>query len=140
MDYDAVVVGAGPAGLMAARKVASKDFSVLILEKEKDLGTRACAEAVSVSAFETAEIPPSPSLISNTINGAYVFPPDEAKGVRISGGDYRGYILNKQQFLYALASQAVSAGADLKMQCEVKDVKMEGGSARSLIYSHKVFI
>ncbi|MEN3007148.1 MAG: NAD(P)/FAD-dependent oxidoreductase [Candidatus Methanosuratincola petrocarbonis] len=137
MDYDAVVVGAGPAGLMAARKVASKGFSVLILEKEKDLGTRACAEAVSVSAFETAEIPPSPSLISNTINGAYVFPPDEAKGVRISGGDYRGYILNKQQFLYALASQAVSAGADLKMQCEVKDVKMEGGSAKSLIYSHK---
>ncbi|MEN3061471.1 MAG: FAD-dependent oxidoreductase, partial [Candidatus Methanosuratincola petrocarbonis] len=46
MDYDAVVVGAGPAGLMAARKVASKGFSVLILEKEKDLGTRACAEAV----------------------------------------------------------------------------------------------
>lgn len=90
MDYDAVVVGAGPAGLMAARKIASKGFSVLILEKEKDLGTRACAEAVSVSAFETAEIPPSPSLISNTINGAYVFPPDETKGVKISGGTTAG--------------------------------------------------
>ncbi len=137
MEYDAIVVGAGPAGLMAARKIAAKGFSVLVLEKEKDLGTRACAEAVSASAFETAEIPPSPPLISNNISGAYVFPPDETKGVKISGGSYRGYILNKQQFLYALASRAVSAGSDLWMRCEVKGVKMEGGVARSLVYFKK---
>lgn len=137
MDYDVVVVGAGPAGLMAARKIAEKGFSVLVLEKEKDLGTRACAEAVSASAFETAEIQPSPSLISNFVNGAYVFPPDESKVVKIAGGNYKGYILNKPLFLYALASKAVSAGCDVQMRSEVKGIRMEGGQAKSLVYEWK---
>jgi digeranylgeranylglycerophospholipid reductase len=136
MEYDAVVVGAGPAGLMAARKIAKKGFSVLVLEKERDLGTRACAEAVSSSAFETAEIPLSPSLISNAIDGAYVFPPDESKMVKISG-DYRGYILNKPLFLYALASEAASAGCDIQMRSEVKGINLEDGEARSLVYERK---
>jgi digeranylgeranylglycerophospholipid reductase len=121
---------------MAARKIAKKGFSVLVLEKERDLGTRACAEAVSSSAFETAEIPLSPSLISNTIDGAYVFPPDESKMVKISG-EYRGYILNKPLFLYALASEAASAGCDIQMRSEVKGINLEGGEARSLVYERK---
>ncbi|MGQ9760227.1 MAG: geranylgeranyl reductase family protein [Candidatus Methanomethylicaceae archaeon] len=137
MDYDAVVVGAGPAGLMAGRKIARRGFSVLILEKDKDLGTRSCAEAVSASAFETAEIPPSPSLVSNTINGAYVFPPDESKYVKISGGTYKGYILNKPLFLYALANQAASSGCEIQMRSEVKSINFENGLANSLKYEKK---
>lgn len=137
MDYDAVVVGAGPAGLMAARKIAKKGFSVLILEKEKDLGVRACAEAVSSSAFETAEIPPLPSLTSNVINGAYVYPPDESKGVKIAGGNYKGYILNKPLFLYALASEAASAGCEISMRSEVKGIKFDGRLASALTYERK---
>lgn len=137
MEYDAVVVGAGPAGLMAARKIAEYGFSVLILEKNKDLGMRACAEAVSASIFESAEIPFSPSLISNSINGAYVYPPNESKFVKILGGNYKGYILNKPLFLYALASIAASKGCDLKMQCEVIDIKFLNNHAHSLKYRHK---
>ena len=137
MEYDAVVVGAGPAGLMAAKKIAKKGFSVLILEKDKDLGTRTCAEAVSTSAFKTAEIPPSPSLVSNTVDGAYVYPPDENRVVKIYGSTYKGYILNKPLFLYALANEAVSAGSDLQMKSEVKRVVTENGRARSVVYEQK---
>ncbi|MEM2667990.1 MAG: NAD(P)/FAD-dependent oxidoreductase [Candidatus Methanomethylicaceae archaeon] len=137
MEYDAVVIGAGPAGLMAARKIAENGFSVLILEKNKDLGIRACAEAVSASIFESAEIPFSQSLISNSINGAYIYPPDENKFVKILGGNYKGYILNKPLFLYALASIAVSKGCDLKMQCEVIDIKFLNNYAHSLKYRYK---
>jgi digeranylgeranylglycerophospholipid reductase len=137
MEYDAVIVGAGPAGLMAAKKIAKKGFSVLILERDRDLGTRTCAEAVSSSAFKTAEISPSPSLISNNVDGAYVYPPDEGKVVKIYGLTYKGYILNKPLFLCALASEAVSAGSDLQMRSEVKRVVMENGRARSVIYEQK---
>jgi len=137
MDYDAVIVGAGPAGLLAARKIAAKGFSVLILEKEKDLGTKACAEAVSVSAFETAEIPKIPSVISNNVDGAIVFPPDETRCIRISGGSYKGYILNKPLFLYALASRAAAAGAELEMRSEVKEILMDGGKPHALVYERR---
>lgn len=137
MDYDVAIVGAGPAGLLAAKKIAMKGFSVLVLEKERDLGTRTCAEAVSASAFETAEIPVMPSVISNKVDGAIVFPPDETKGIRIAGGSYKGYILNKPLFLYALASQAVAAGAALEMRSEVKDIAFGEGRAQELVYEQK---
>lgn len=137
MDYDVAIVGAGPAGLLAAKKIAMKGFSVLVLEKERDLGTRPCAEAVSASAFETAEIPVMPSVISNKVDGAIVFPPDETKGIRIAGGSYKGYILNKPLFLYALASQAVAAGAALEMRSEVKDIAFGDGKAQELVYEQK---
>jgi digeranylgeranylglycerophospholipid reductase len=127
--YDAVVVGAGPAGLMAARKIAKRGFTVLMLEKDRDFGVRTCAEAVSETAFKTAEIPVTQSLISNTVEGALVFPPNESKGVRIAGEHYRGYILNKPLFLSALAKEAVAAGADLQMRSEVKSIALDGGKA-----------
>jgi digeranylgeranylglycerophospholipid reductase len=137
MDYDAVIVGAGPAGLLAARKIAAKGYSALVLEKDKDLGTRTCAEAVSISAFDTAEIPKMPSVISNNVEGAIVFPPDETKGIRVSGTTYKGYVLNKPLFLYALASKAAAAGAELKMRSEVKEILSEGGRASELVYEQK---
>jgi len=137
MDYDAVIVGAGPAGLLAARKIAVKGFSALILDKDRDLGTRTCAEAVSISAFETAEIPKTASVISNNVNGAMVFPPDETKGIKISGGSYEVYILNKPLFLYALASKAAAAGAELEMRSEVKEILMEGGKPQEVVYEQK---
>ncbi|NNG26631.1 MAG: FAD-dependent oxidoreductase, partial [Ignavibacteriaceae bacterium] len=37
-DYDIIVVGAGPAGSMAARFAAEQGVSVLMLEKDRDVG------------------------------------------------------------------------------------------------------
>ncbi|MCI4371591.1 MAG: NAD(P)/FAD-dependent oxidoreductase, partial [Thermoplasmata archaeon] len=46
--YDAVVVGAGPAGGMAARQLAGAGFHTAILEKKKIVGEPVqCAEGVS---------------------------------------------------------------------------------------------
>jgi digeranylgeranylglycerophospholipid reductase len=137
MDYDAVIVGAGPAGLLAARRIAAKGFSALILEKDRDLGTRTCAEAVSISVFETAEIPKTASVISNNVDGAIVYPPDETKCIKISGGSYKGFILNKPLFLYALASKAAAAGAELEMRSEVKEILTEGGKPYEVVYEQR---
>ena len=137
MDYDVAVIGAGPAGLMAARKISAKGFSVLVLEKDRDLGTKPCAEAVSESVFQTAEMAPTESAISAKIDGAYVYPPDESKGIRVTGSTYKGYVLNKPLFLYALASKAVSAGAELQMRSEAKEIVMENGAPKAVAYEYK---
>jgi uncharacterized FAD-dependent dehydrogenase len=40
--YDAVIVGAGPAGLFAARELSRKNKSVLLLDKGRDIQSRTC--------------------------------------------------------------------------------------------------
>ena len=37
-EYDIIVVGAGPAGSMAARYAVEQGVSVLLLEKDRDVG------------------------------------------------------------------------------------------------------
>ena len=46
MIYDVAVIGAGPAGLMAAKTAADKGLKVVVIEKKRDVAsvTRACCE------------------------------------------------------------------------------------------------
>ncbi|MBW1853658.1 MAG: FAD-dependent monooxygenase, partial [Deltaproteobacteria bacterium] len=46
MDYDVSIVGAGPAGLMAAKMAAEHGLKVILIEKRKDIAkvTRACCQ------------------------------------------------------------------------------------------------
>ena len=43
-NYDVVIVGAGPAGLMAAKRGAEKGLRVVVIERKKDVSRirRAC--------------------------------------------------------------------------------------------------
>ena len=48
--YDLIVVGAGPAGIMAARTAAENGLSVVLLERKKNIPafTRSCATMFAV--------------------------------------------------------------------------------------------
>ena len=99
-NYDIVIVGAGPAGLMAARKAGEKNVRVLLVEKQAMLGVKACGEAVSTRTITDAEIQPSQKFISNKVRGAFIYAPDEKKRVEIFSEELgQGYILEKPAFL-----------------------------------------
>ena len=51
--YDVIVVGAGPAGAMAARHAAEGGASVLLIEKRQEIGDPVrCAEGVGIKDMD----------------------------------------------------------------------------------------
>ncbi len=56
--YDALVVGAGPAGMAAARTLAEQGARVVLIDKHRAVGHKACAGGLTASGVERASIDP----------------------------------------------------------------------------------
>ncbi len=122
--YDVAVIGAGPAGVMAAWTAAKQGASTILLEKETSAGRKPCAEGVLSEALEDAQVAPEREFAAHRITGAYLYPPDEKKRVRVGG---EGYILDKPAFLTSLAARAGAAGAEVAYGSRVDKVSREDG-------------
>ncbi|MFH1526466.1 MAG: NAD(P)/FAD-dependent oxidoreductase, partial [Bacteroidota bacterium] len=110
-EYDIIVVGAGPAGSMAARFAAEQGVSVLVLEKDRDVGYPVrCGEAISKAGVEEF-IPSNDKFIASKIDKFSMLSPDGTE--LIIPLEESGYILERRIFDYELAKTAVSAGAEI---------------------------
>ncbi|MGZ4913299.1 MAG: NAD(P)-binding protein, partial [Halobacteriota archaeon] len=76
-EYDVIVVGAGPAGSIAAR-TAAEECDVLLIEKRQEIGSPVrCAEGVPREIFlEFLGSAPDSRWISSEINAVRVNAPD----------------------------------------------------------------
>jgi digeranylgeranylglycerophospholipid reductase len=109
--YDVVVVGGGPAGTLAARTAAEKGVSVLVLEKDRDLGIPVrCAEACGRKSLDRF-LEPDPRWVAHQLDQVRFFAPD-GNFVEVKT-DEVGYILNRRIFDQELGRRAVRAGAQI---------------------------
>jgi digeranylgeranylglycerophospholipid reductase len=123
--YDVVVVGGGPAGTVAARFAAQGGASVLLLEKDRDLGIPVrCAEAVGRKTLNTY-IVPDPSWIAHELNEVRFIAPDGTP-VDVQTSEM-GYILHRRLFDHELGRLAAEAGAKIQTRAYVNGLKMKSG-------------
>jgi digeranylgeranylglycerophospholipid reductase len=122
--YDIAVIGAGPAGVMAAWKAAESHAKTVLIEREPSPGKKVCAEGVLAEALIDAELKPSNEFVSNYISGAVLYAPDEQKKVNVGG---EGYILDKPAFLRVLAERAEKAGSEARFETSVENVERKDG-------------
>jgi digeranylgeranylglycerophospholipid reductase len=119
-EYDIIVVGAGPAGSTAARFATEQGVSVLLLEKDRDVGYPVrCGEAVSKDGVEQF-IEPDPKWIASTISSFILVAPDRTE-VKLNF-NHVGYILERRIFDYELAKKASFAGAEILTKAYVYDL------------------
>lgn len=132
--YDVIVVGAGPAGTTAARFAAEQGVSVLILEKDRDVGYPVrCGEAVSKDGIEPF-IEPDPKWIASTINSFILVSPD---GTEVKVHFNRtGYILERRIFDYELGKLAAKAGAEILTKAYVYDLIKDNGKISGVKFEH----
>ena len=123
--YDVAVIGAGPAGVMAAWKAAEAHAKTVLLEREPQPGKKVCAEGILADVLNDAEVKPSNEFVDNEISGAYLYAPDERKRVNVGG---EGYILDKPAFLRVLAKRAEKSGAEASYGTIVENIERHNGT------------
>ena len=116
MEYDVVVVGAGPVGSTAARYAAMNGARVLLLEEHASIGSPVgCTGLLSTRAIEECGLKPSDEFVFNSVRGAFVHAPD-GQCLPIDGKKTKAYVVSRKNFDRALAVMAVEEGVELSMK------------------------
>ena len=141
-EYDVIVVGGGPAGTTAARYAAASGVSVLVLEKDRDIGYPVrCGEGVSHEGI-VQFIEPDPRWIASTVKRFRMVAPNGKSITPLLDGT--GYILERRLFDYELAKLAVKEGAEVVTKAYVfdllKDEKGDAVGVHALIKDQKTVI
>lgn len=133
--YDCIVVGGGPGGSWTAKHAADHGASVLLLEKDREIGIPVrCAEAVGVEGLEAVVVPQT-RWISTVIKGAVLCSPD-GKEVLISSDQAQGYMLDRKVFDYDLAQIAAASGVQVMTKTYVYDLIKPNGAIEGVRVQH----
>ncbi len=134
-EFDLIVVGAGPAGSMAARFAAEHGISVLMIEKDRDVGYPVrCGEAISKAGIEEF-IPIDKKWIAASITKFSFNAPDGSE-VIIDFGE-AGYVLERRLFDYELARTAADAGAQIVTRAYVNGLLFNNGKVSGVKFEQQ---
>ncbi|MDD1753107.1 MAG: NAD(P)/FAD-dependent oxidoreductase [Methanotrichaceae archaeon] len=119
--YDIAVIGAGPAGSMAAKYAAKAGANVVLLEEHPQLGWPIeCAGLIGWRALDEGELPPDKFVLGG-LKGATVYSPI-GKKVSFKAQSPRAWVVDRKLFDRSLALEAVRAGSDLRVKSHVKSI------------------
>lgn len=123
--YDSIVVGAGPAGTIAASKLANAGARVLVLERHALPRYKACAGAVSgrAASFLTTDFS---SVVEDTIHRVKVcWANSNAAPVEYTSKMPIAYLVMRSRFDELLTNTAVCAGATIHDGERVQAISIE---------------
>ena len=124
MVYDVVVVGAGPAGSMAAYSCAKAGLTTLLIDKDKFPRDKPCGGALSQRSIHTlhqAGIEVPDEIIERTISSAQLMGPDKIP-FHIHAPEPFAFVTRRNRFDAHLAKEAVQAGAEFIDECELTNL------------------
>ena len=128
-EYDVIIVGAGPAGSMAACAAAQSGARVLLIDKRHELGTPIqCGEAVGEQVLRDVGLDPGSHWMVHQSHVTRLVSPS---GLFIQMSEKKSSgkgacLLDRRAFDRYLAGLAVAAGADIQVGTLVEGLIRDG--------------
>ena len=116
---DVIVVGAGPAGNKTALGLASKGYSVTVIDYRQNIGEKLCSGIVGNEC--TRRFPIDPSLVYREASSAEVIPPSSDQ-VRFEVAAPQARIVDRVAYVESFARRARAAGANYLLGYRVLQV------------------
>lgn len=132
-EYDAIIVGAGPAGGSCARELSEIGRNILLLERSKVIGEPNFSTAGTPE--ETMEVFNLPKKITDSPWNSLLISSKNKKAEFV----YKkrmGYILNYKLLKQFLSDQAKKSGAEILVGASVKDSITKNGKVTGVKYEH----
>ncbi len=130
LNYDVLVIGAGPAGSSAARYASRYGLKTLMVEKRPDIGSPVrCGEGVSKAWMPEVDIKPEAHWISDEVKGARIYGPSEKKPITLtaeSAGNEVGFVIERDKFDKHIATLAAQEGAEIWIKSPAVGIIKDG--------------
>ena len=110
VDYEVIIVGAGPSGSTLARKLAADGFSTLLLDKEKHPRFKPCGGLVSTRALRRLGLDVG-KVTKETYYEGRIFRP-KGDFVDLSSRSPLAIGVSRAEFDHLLVEKAIDQGAD----------------------------
>ncbi|MDY6912664.1 MAG: NAD(P)/FAD-dependent oxidoreductase [Chloroflexota bacterium] len=121
-NYDALIIGAGPAGNRVAYKLANLGHKVAVFEKHEKIGGKLCCTGIiGTECMDLFEI--DRSCVLQHARSAKLFAPS-GEFLRVSKNEPQAYIVDRSAFDRNLAQRAKNEGTEYFLSSRVNDISV----------------
>lgn len=137
MDYDVLVVGAGPAGSGAARSSAMNGARTLMIDKKKEIGTPVqCGEVIGLELVKRSglRLPPQAVVARHSFTRFVL-----GREAVIDNHEpyWRSVTVERKIFDKHLAERAARAGASVQADTKLISAQVKDGSVQNCVINHR---
>ncbi len=129
--YDAIVVGAGPAGSTAAKVLSEKGAKTLLIDKNKFPRNKPCGGALSLKVLDRFKY--VKDFVDSYLYGGVFYSPSLKYAAKYEKDRPIGAMVTREKFDAGLVELAINSGAQFIDGAIVKDLKISNEKAKVML-------
>ncbi|WP_026090093.1 NAD(P)/FAD-dependent oxidoreductase [Candidatus Nitrosopumilus sediminis] len=140
MSFDVVIAGGSIAGLLCAREISSRGFSVLVIEEDYEIGTpEHCGGLVSLTGLEELGVIPFKKTFEHMIESAEITSPN-GNSFTINSKKQKVTEISRRELDKQIAFQAQKNGAVIKVRTSFQELTDKGIRTNEEEIDCKIFV